>query len=125
MTQIFSILFVSLISFPFCKVFWRYRNITNAKSKIKSLEIDRDKAKRKLKSAQRSIQRLRQRIEQSKVQNLTPRKETENIMKEANYSILKVFGIHCSKFMSTKSGSLSEPRDASVLFNYLSRNYFM
>ena len=38
-----------------------------AKSKIKSLEIDRDKAKRKLKSAQRSIQRLRQRIEQSKV----------------------------------------------------------
>ena len=55
-----------------------------AKSKIKSLEIDRDKAKRKLKSAQRSIQRLRQRIEQSKVQNLPPRKETENIMKEAN-----------------------------------------
>lgn len=62
---------------------WK-RDITNAKSKIKSLEIDRDKAKRKLKSVQRSIQRLRQRIEQSKVQNLTPRKETENIMKEAN-----------------------------------------
>jgi hypothetical protein len=65
---------------------WK-RDITNAKSKIKSLEIDRDKAKRKLKSAQRSIQRLRQRIEQSKVQNLTPRKETENIMKEANLTI--------------------------------------
>jgi uncharacterized protein (DUF3084 family) len=62
---------------------WK-RDITNAKSKIKSLEIDREKAKRKLKSAQRSKQRLRQTIEQSKVQNLTPKKETENIMKEAN-----------------------------------------
>ena len=71
---------------------WK-RDISEAHSRIRLLEQERDKSLTKVKTAQRSYQRLRaklvkdkEQILASKEQELTPRKRTEHIMEKAKLS---------------------------------------
>lgn len=71
---------------------WK-RDISEAHSRIRLLEQERDKLLTKVKTAQRSYQRIKAKVVKDKAnelehkeQELTPRKRTEHIMEKANLS---------------------------------------